>query len=312
MRRTTTHDSLRPDGLLGDVVLKARGRDLRTYASGSALTLGTASLEVGVAFLPDRRVTSIRSEPAADLGSLIGVRASSGFRQAVDQALPSEERLESLRYQLLDDVPTAVLVSGYALGAGGIRPPQGSIQFHSHADICAGWATGATILTEAAQTGYPPVVTGPEAPSLANPDDPLAWHPLDPLPPEGMRRWRRIDLWHSADEIRVECFFRDSHVNKDGLETVVHEYLVEATLDGPTSRFVSCQARVGALPWVECPLAAPSAHRLVGRTAADLRAWVRDTFTGVTTCTHLNDTLRSLTCLPYLIAQLNPPVAGAG
>jgi Protein of unknown function (DUF2889) len=266
--------------------------------------LGTAVLEARVAFVADRRVASIQSDPAVNLDSLVGVRASSGFRQAVDAALASEEPPASILYQLLDDVPTAVLVSGYALGAGGVHPPRGSIEFHNHADICAGWATGATILSEAADTGYVPVVTGPEAPELSTPDDPLGWHPVDPLPPIGMRRWRRIDVWPGDDRVLVECFFRDSHVNEEGLETVVHEYVVKAALDRETSRFISCEARVGALPWLECPLAAPSAQRLVGTAAAELRGWVRDNLTGISTCTHLNDTLRSMACVPYLVARL--------
>jgi hypothetical protein len=54
------------------------------------------------------------------------------------------------------------------------------------------------------------------------------------------------------------------------------------------------------LPWVDCP-AALSASRLAGLPESGLRRHVRDTFLGTSTCTHLNDTLRSLEDIPALL-----------
>jgi hypothetical protein len=119
-----------------------------------------------------------------------------------------------------------------------------------------------------------------------------------------MRRWRRIDVWADEHAIAVDCFFRDSHVSEDGPETVVHEYTVTASVDLVSERFLSCEAAVGALPWMECPGAVASAARLTGQPVDGLRSRVRDTFTGTSTCTHLNDTLRSLECLPRLIRAI--------
>ena len=48
------------------------------------------------------------------------------------------------------------------------------------------------------------------------------------------------------------------------------------------------------LPYVECPSAAASAARLAGQDLDALRERVRADFVGTTTCTHLNDLLRSL------------------
>ena len=220
----------------------------------------------------------------------------------MDAALPGERGTGSLRFQLLDDLPTAILVSGFATLTGGVRPPRRGVT--QHADLCAGWATGATILVEMGRIGYPPAPTGPEAPSLDRADDPLASHVVAPLPAHGMRRRRRIDVWEQDDGAAVECFFRDSHVDPDGLETVVHEYTVEATVDADHARFSSCRAHVGVLPWVECPGAVASAERLVGAPVEGLRTWVRDTFVGPSTCTHLNDTLRSLEDVPALLRAL--------
>jgi hypothetical protein len=40
VRRTTTHDSLRPEGMSGPVTLIAQGRDLYTAADGTATVRG--------------------------------------------------------------------------------------------------------------------------------------------------------------------------------------------------------------------------------------------------------------------------------
>jgi hypothetical protein len=97
----------------------------------------------------------------------------------------------------------------------------------------------------------------------------------------------------------VEAIFRDSYVLPGGLETVIHEYTLTAEIDGGTvSR---CEAVPRTLPWTECPAAAASAGRLAGVPLAGLRRHVRDTFTGISTCTHLNDMLRALEDVPALL-----------
>ena len=105
---------------------------------------------------------------------------------------------------------------------------------------------------------------------------------------------------------RVDALFRDSHRDDEGMEEVVHEWSLEAAVDPSTLRFVSCQARVGHLPYPECPGAANSAGRLSGMPVEGLRRAVSTTFVGTTTCTHLNDTLRSLADLGGLLRALRP------
>ncbi|MGF7237310.1 MAG: DUF2889 domain-containing protein [Frankia sp.] len=304
LRRTTTHDSLRPDGLLGPVTVIARGRDLRTGLDGASTVLDTARLELDVNY-PDRVIRQITSHPShPGLPALAGVAASAGFRKAVDDAMPGERGSRSVRFQLLDDLPTALLVSGYAVQAGNAIRSRLKLTLQ-YPDLCAGWVAGGTLVSAVEQMGKPPVHAGPEAPSVESDDDPLGWHAIDPLPPHGMRRRRRLDVWMDGDVARVECFFRDSHVDRDSVETIVHEYTVHATLDPTTRRFGSCEADIGALPWPECPAAAASATRLAGAPAVGLRGWVRDTFVGPSTCTHLNDTLRSLEDAGALLQQVD-------
>jgi hypothetical protein len=282
----------------------ARGRDLRTDGDGQATVVATASLDATIQYLPERQIAAIAVDPpAAGVDRLVGVRASSGFRQAVDEAVP-DARTHPLRFQLLDDVPTALLVSGYAIQAGGVKMRPGGGPRLQHPDLCAGWATGGTILVEMDATGQAPVVTGPEAPSLRRDDDDIAWHQTTALPANSMRRSRRLDLWEQHGVIAVDCFFRDSHVDAQGLETAVHEYTVTASIDPETMRFLSCDTAVGALPWLECPGAVASSQRLIGAPAEGLRPWVRETFVGPSTCTHLNDTLRSLEGVATLVTNL--------
>jgi len=304
VRRTTTHDSLRPDGLTGRLLVVARGRDLRTEVDGSTSVVDAVRLDIEVDYLSGRTITSITADPDFDgIDRLIGVRAASGFRGRLGEVLPGEREAGTLRHQLLDDLPTAVLVSGNSLHAE-LDMPRDPERMRTGVDQCAGWARGASIMVGWSDEGATPRVTGPLAPPLVLDGDPSAWHELLVLGPHDMRRARRMDVWAEDDGVHVDAFFRDSHVLADGDDTVLHEYGVAAVID-PTSRtFTSCAATVGVLPWQECPMALASAGRLVGAPVDGLRAWVRTSFTGTSTCTHLNDTLRALEDVPSLVDSL--------
>src|SRR5205085_3238929 len=123
-----------------------------------------------------------------------------------------------------------------------------------------------------------------------------------------MRRRRLVDVtW--GDPLAVSAMFRDTHKPVAGAETVLHEYTVEATVDRRDLVVLTCAATPRSLPWAECPEAAASAHRLEGQRAGDLRRFVRAELTGTTTCTHLNDLLRSLADVPALAAALHAHVS---
>ena len=339
VRRTTTHDSLRPDGMNGPVTLIAQGRDLYTAADGTATVLATARVDA-IASSPENVLQALAVNPADDrLLALAGRRASSGFRRAVDELLPGEADLGTVRYQLLDDMPIALRISGYAvlagwhaagMATGGTEPPRrrgvaqgGPGGARQQVDMCSGWVSDGVMVSGIAE-GIPPYFEGPAVPDIAGPDtgdrDIDGWHADGRLPPGGMRRRRRIDVWLDTDAdgmpvARVESFFRDSYfpwdsdAGPDGpgrgdTERVIHEYSVRAVVATGTESFRSCAATYGALPWPECPGATASAGRLAGTPVAGLRRRVREEFLGVGTCTHLNDTLRALADVGPLIAIL--------
>jgi hypothetical protein len=127
-------------------------------------------------------------------------------------------------------------------------------------------------------------------------------HDAEPLRAHGMRRFRRLDLAPAVDGSSVfDAHFRDSHVDGDGVETIVHEYTVAGTVDTSSRTITAVSADVRVLPWQECPRAIGSAERVTGMTLAEMRGRIRSEFVGTSTCTHLNDTLRCIADLDALL-----------
>lgn len=311
IRRTSATDILRPDGPDGDVLLRGTLRDLMTHEDGTAAVVTEARLEVDVAYWDERRITRIDATPCIPgLDSLLGRHAAGGFRGPAHALLPAGDPITaSALGHLLDDVPVTVLISGYEIRrADAARTgAQREIRLRPWApDACAGYRTDGTAARHRAASGSPPVPTGPNAPRLETTDDPLAWPALAPLTPADMRRRRRMDVYVDGDELFVDAMFRDTHMADAGAETVVHEYELAATIDAGTRRLTAVRARDRVLPWTECSAAAASAPRVVGVALAELGEVVRSTFTGPSTCTHLNDMLRALADVDGLATRLGP------
>jgi Protein of unknown function (DUF2889) len=297
------------------LVVDARGRDLRTGHDDAdradvieevALTL---RLEPAAHTLVDVRADGADSQAAdaPDLRPLVGARVGSGFRRLLDEALPAERDRGSILYLLLDDLVGAVLVSGYALLHADAQPPQAGLVDATVArlgDQCAGWALAGGFIANLRDTGRLATPHGPPAPALASlDDDAQAWHAMAPLPPDATRRRRRLDvLAPGLDGLQViDVHFRDSHVDGDGSETVVHEYAAGGSVDARRHLIVDLWAEALVLPWAECPAAVASAEQLRDTTFDDLRLRVRRELVGTASCTHLNDTLRALADLGALL-----------
>jgi hypothetical protein len=293
MRRTSSIDVVRLDGPTGEVRVVGRARDLATDAHGVAQVVAHRTLDATLApTLELRTLTAEPPEPA--LAPLVGRTVAAGFRGAAVDAVPGARAAADLLYLLLDDLPVATLVSGYALQRAGLVAGMPRERYAPTVDLCAGWQSGGTLMQVVETNGMPPMTLGPAAPQLLRADDPDAWHALPEPAPRTVRRRRRIDVTPVENALHVDAMFRDSHFDDDGAESVVHEYSLRATVDRTTLVITDAEATPRVLPYVECPNAAASTTRLVGLALDVVRDRVRSEFVGTSTCTHLNDLLRSL------------------
>jgi hypothetical protein len=284
----------------GDVVLHGRARDALTHRAGEQPDVAAeAELDARVADR-DRRLLSLTLRPDQPAAArLIGLSVGAGFRAAIDPGLAGTPAAV-----LLDDLPVANLIAGYA--ALRVEPTPGAPDwaratavYASQGDICSGWRKDGAMMRMIADEGIMPVPECPPAPALEDPADPDGWHPMANLPPTSMRRRRRIDIRAAPDSaaehsaLLVDATFRDSFWERSGEEVVLHEYQLEAIVDrSGVIRWVAAEPHV--LPWPECPAAAASAQALVGTAVEDLPGRVKQDLRGISSCTHLNDLFRSL------------------
>jgi hypothetical protein len=291
-----------PDGSPGGPLrLRGAARDLYTDATGSPTVDAEATVHADLD--GSHVLRSLFTEPAEPpTERLLGLLVGTGFRGVLEDLLGTDRQTRHPLYQLLDDLPVAALISGYARMFSLDRPDASSPARMLKADICSGWRSDGTMMV-ALRSGRPiPVTMGPPAPGLVA-GDPLGWHHLADLPVGGMRRRRLVDVsW--GDPLTVHAMFRDTYRGADGVETVLHEYTHDAIVDPHTERVLHSRATPRSLPWVECPEAAASAVRCEGHALGELRRLVPREFRGTSTCTHLNDLLRSVAAAERLTAIL--------
>jgi hypothetical protein len=298
IRRTSTIDTRwSPDG---SIEVIGAARDLRRDADADVTGAGRLTATVG----SDRRLAALAVEPSVPaVEALVGRSLGRGYRRRLANLVALT--LDAPLGLLLDDLPVAALLAEYvplrqasAAGLGAERSPASAADHM--ADVCSGWRSGGTLLTDVAAGRGIPLQDCPPAPSLLVPGDPLAWHDVGPVVPASMRRSRRIDVRPGAT-IRIDAMFRDSYGDPDGREVVLHEYRVDLAVDPATLEVLTVTAEPRVLPYDECPAAAASVDRLVGLGAGELRTEVGRRLAGIAGCTHLNDLLRSLACLPGLL-----------
>lgn len=287
----------RPDGAAGPAVVDVRGQDVRTAADGEARIVDRLAVTVEV----DQQAGGIlkaTGDGAPRAGDLVGLNARSGYGRALAALFPADAERRSLLYSALEDLGGAFLVSGYSLLRAGhvmVDPDRGAALALAQADVCTGWASGGPLLETLRRTGRSAVPSGPPAPRIEG-DDPVGWHPMAPLATGTVRRRRRLDVTPGPGGgprgLVAQSHFRDSYAADDG-EMVMHEYVVEAAVDGE-GRLARVAVQPRVLPWRECPGAVASAQRLVGVAVGEVPGRVRRDLLGTTTCTHLNSTLRCL------------------
>ena len=299
-RRITSTDILAPVDL-GDrwpAVLELVGtaRDGVVADHGSLEVLGRADTWVRI---DGDRVVAVRTDPElAAAQDLVGAPARSGFRAALGRALPDHQRHRTATHLLLDDVPVTALISGYRVLSE--RPDLASPDIViAQPDLCSGWRRDGVMFRSVDRTGALPNLPGAPLPFATGVDAACGWSALAPARPASMRRLRRIDVSPGDGATSCTAWFRDIHVRPDGDVRVLHEYELHAVITGPQATVRELRAEPRVLPWPECPLAAASVERLVGTPVAELPERVRGDL-GTSTCTHLNDLLRSLGDVPAL------------
>jgi hypothetical protein len=297
--RRTSHVDMehRADGVL---VLHGSARDLVTNGAQADVT-SHASVHAEVH--RSRQLAVVETDPhLPELASLIGRIVGPGFRAALADAAPAEQASGSPLFLLLDELPVAAVISGYALMYSGKLRGASPDAALAKADICSGWRSDGTMMVSIRAHGHMPTPVGPTAPILTH-DDPLGWHAMPDLAVGTMRRRRLVQVC-AGQQPTVFAMFRDTHAGDDGVERVLHEYSLTARIDVTAAVLRQCVAVPHVLPWNECPDAADSAPLLNNQPIAAIRDLVRRDFQGIGTCTHLNDLFRSLGDLGTLLAQL--------
>ncbi|MEH6757304.1 MAG: DUF2889 domain-containing protein [Parasphingorhabdus sp.] len=310
IRRTTTIDTIWPEGYGRPMAMTGTGRDYLTPldgAPGRKLALD----QFRMLSSPMREILAVEVEPHREnINMLIGCRAGSQSRSILAEVLAVDRKAGTPLFQLFDDFAGASLVAGWAwrlwvddwdaLIAKNGKPKHigkgGNME-----GVCAGFAPGASSL-KADGSPRNDIQSMAAVPSLVHPDDPEGWHPLADQKGCAMRRARRIDIWVD-DVVQIDIGFQDSANAPGGGRIAVHEYRVRATADLKSLELLSIDVDPRILPYRECPAASPNASKMIGVKLGDLRETVLEQLRGTVGCTHLNDVLRSMTDVPQLLAR---------
>jgi hypothetical protein len=285
------------------LTLAGRSRDLVTHRAGTtavvAHALVKASVESGV-------LSSLSTYPVVPgTDALVGRRLAVGFRTAIWRSLRAQYDAGTPLHALLDELPGALVISGWAVRQLG-PAPEHIRRGTRRLDICAGWASDSHAATVHRETGEsPPPLATPIAASVVAPDDPRGWHTVAPLPIGSMSRRRRVDVIPERGRWVVDAAFRDVYVDPTGTERVLHEYGVRGEVDPATEQIGSLVATPVVLPHRECPSTAGSVNRLLPTRVSRLREQVSMDLFGPASCTHLNDLLRSLADVPRLVEHVD-------
>jgi hypothetical protein len=247
----------------------------------------------------DGVIGSVHTPVSPALRSLTGTSLRHGFRKVIAAGHYAESG--SLVAQLLDDLPVVVMVAGYSTAVEGA--PVREQPNPDRIGVCMGWRPGGTVDLALMKSGTIPIRTGPPAPAL-DAFDPSGWHSLPELERHAVRRLRQLDLTRTNGAFHVEAMFRDSHMDSDGHETVIHEYDLAAQIDMSTQEILAIESTPRVLPYRECPKAADSTRRVAGMSVSNVRRAVPTTLSGVSSCTHLNDLIRTLGDVPLLGRQI--------
>jgi Protein of unknown function (DUF2889) len=303
VRRITCADAVRPDGVLGP--LEVRGLLIDEIAEGDVqpTLFQRQAVEVGIDFLAGATITSISTtSEMPELSELIGHAATRGFRPRLHQLVEATD-LNQGCLALLEDLPNVTMLSRVILVMAPEARDLPARRREPHIDICAGWVAGGELALrpEGDLPAFHPF-------RLQTPDEQVAWAALPVLPPASFRRHRVTEVRENAEDptgIRATSWFYDVVRPQSGEPLVLHNYRVRADVAAGDHRVTACTADPGPLPTSDCHAAASSSEWLVGLALPDIYSAVREKFKGTSTCTHLNEQLRSLSDVTLLTQLLH-------
>lgn len=310
VRRTTSIDISWPDGRNAPCQIVASSRDALTDEAGELAVIAEDRIDASTTSA--RTILSLRSARGEDLSSLAGCRAGSELRGRLRDLYPDASAQASGHYLLLDDLAGATLVANWAwfcweedvakvareISAMGIGGNAGDMR-----GVCIGFAPGSSSHDEQGHVRMDRQSSAP-VPSLVNPADPLGWQALPEGDEPATQRARWIELSADGDRLLVEGGFQDSANTREGGRRAIHEYRFNMTVDRETGTIAALTATPHILPHRECPAAVGNIGRLVGLNVADLRTAVPTLLARTEGCTHLNDVMRALVCVPALADHL--------
>jgi hypothetical protein len=311
VRRTTSIDIDWPDGTANTMRLRGHCRDTVTGENLTLRELGRDWVEASATETRDFSLVSSSRQPGG-IKELEGSRAGNRLRSLLRQTYPDQEAQLDGHFLLLDDLAGASLVSSW----GWLAWTRAFEAFTANAKakqiggndgdmrgVCIGLAQGSHALDE---DGYPRIEqqNSERVTELANGADPLGWHnPPDQLGPS-TRRARWLDVWREGRALHASGGFQDSAIETDGGRLAIHEYRFTCEIDEPSGMISAIQAVPHVLPHGNCPAAVLGVNRIVGRPIAALRMHVPVLFAREAGCTHLNDVMRALVCVPALARHL--------
>ena len=255
---------------------------------------------------------SLRLTPdAAGLDALVGRRASTGFRRVIDESVDVTARFPRLpparrgpcRHAGIADTRWRTHVNATTSSIEGIKL-QGTQPRLQVPDLCAGFHVGGTMEASLDEQGHPPILNGPVALSVeTHRMTSWGWHRFDPLPAHGMRRRRRIDVFGERARPRRRVLPRQSHGRRGRRDRGARIHgrdnrrsARRCTSSPATPRRACCRGSS-----VPRPRRVPAGSRACPSRA--LRPEVRARFVGPSTCTHLNDVLRGLEDVEWLVRR---------
>ncbi len=310
IRRTSTIDSVWPDGIDANRTVVGRSRDLFTpLEAGDPTVLAEDVLIATVA--PDRQIVAIQTQPPrSGVQKLVGAQGGTGSRSRVVAAVPREVEAGTPLYLLLDDLSGATLVGSVVFRFWESPKEQEErreqmkklVGTRVMEGICAGFQPGSSALNSDGTNSSMGDTTA--VAEISDGTDPWAWHELTNPLEASHRRSRRIDIWLEDEVLHIETFFQDSYLDPKGQRHAIHEYVVSATADPNTGEVLTIEADPRVLPHYECPLATVAVSRMVGQPLRGFRESVNQKLPGIDGCTHMNDTLRSLAEVPVLVPHL--------